>query len=196
MISRTCRAHCCSPWALARNLSRSSIPLMCSAHSTRSCTLASPSTPWGRWQARCWGPQGATTAPDLPGTQGRILSRYLLLRGVRGDVQHIAHQQQDPLNQQRVLLLPLLPVLGQWSREGSPQHPQGPRPPSAGMEPQSLGAAQRHRTHQLQQVVELLAKHPKNFLTGESLQKPLRERGGYGQRPPPRGPSPGRLTSL
>lgn len=80
MISRTCRAHCCSTWALARNLSRSSIPLMCSAHSTRSCTLASPSTPWGGTvggggdqQGYQGGLQGAGTAPDLLSALGKGL---------------------------------------------------------------------------------------------------------------------------
>lgn len=41
---------------------------------------------------------------------GVTVHALLLLCGVWGHVQHVAHQQQDPLDQQRVLLLPLLPV--------------------------------------------------------------------------------------
>lgn len=44
IISSTCMLHCCSLWADARNLTRSSKPLMWTAHNTRSCTLASSST--------------------------------------------------------------------------------------------------------------------------------------------------------
>lgn len=76
-ISRTCRAHCCSAGVLARNLSRSSMPLMCRAHSTRSCTLASPSTPWGAtqgggsmWGTFLWGSLGPYPPPlPLPAQQ-------------------------------------------------------------------------------------------------------------------------------
>lgn len=59
--------------------------------------------------------------PHLPPSQ------YLLLSGVGGHMQHIAHQQQDPLDQQRVLLLPLLPVL-QCMAVSTPMHPPRPQP--------------------------------------------------------------------
>lgn len=134
MISRTCRAHCCSDWALARNLSRSSIPLMCSAHSTRSCTLASPSTPWGGGVAEIWRGGQDVERQALRGSPRSPQPWYLLLRGVRGHVQHVAQQQQDPLDQQRVLLLPLLPLLRGRSREGSWSPPgTPPTPPCPGL---------------------------------------------------------------
>ncbi len=44
IISNTCMLHCCSLWADARNLTRSSKPLMWMAHSSLSWTLASSST--------------------------------------------------------------------------------------------------------------------------------------------------------
>lgn len=44
IISNTCILHCCSLWADARNLTRSSKPLMWMAHSSRSWMLASSST--------------------------------------------------------------------------------------------------------------------------------------------------------
>lgn len=43
-ISNTCMLHCCSLWADARNLTRSSKPLMWMAHSSLSWMLASSST--------------------------------------------------------------------------------------------------------------------------------------------------------
>lgn len=198
MISRTCRAHCCSAWALARNLSRSSIPLMCSAHSTRSCTLASPSTPWGGGMTG-----GGRSASRVSGSPG---SHHGLREGsCPGTCSSVGSGGMCSTLRTSSKILSISSVssscrCSQSCGHGAVRGPRStrgdPDPARRGRTPLSPGATRGHRTHQLQQVVELLAEHPKNLLTGESLRKPLRERGGYGQSPPPpppgQGPLPGR----
>lgn len=139
IISSTCMLHCCSLGEDARNLIRSSKPVLCMAHSSRSWTLASPSTfcrrdglRERRWQDKCvkerasfsWSVYNRTSLASHMVPVALTINAYLLFTGICRYMKQVPGEEKDPLNQKEILFLSLLPVLkkvsDEWHNERHP----------------------------------------------------------------------------